>query len=411
MAWLRRQISCRPPIAVSILLLTAALTWLALIALALGPLPLFDLKAALQGGLDWERGLDPYLTALNDPGSLVTTGSGFVYPPYTLPLFAIMASVGDLAVKAWQIAGLVSLGWLVWDLSAPRSAARVAVLATLAAFFYPAITNLIIGQPGLMTIGAAWLAIRLLTRGSDRAAGAALALASFAKLFPLIGLCLFAFARRWFGIMAAIALMAAAALLTLPMTLSLWPQYVTGVLLQKAAIANAFPTSQSLVAVATRLLTNNPFEASFLNAPGLAHLTGTLLSLLAFSIVAFFAWRTADTDFGLAGAMLLAVLPLALPHSWQHYHVLALPLLLLVANQALLRGDWSLGAIAILGLGLMSIVPALMDHNVWSIASWPPLLQALCMNSTVLGTTLVLATSIVRMNRGERPQTQSAVAA
>ncbi len=392
------RIRSRPPITVSVLVLTASLSWLALVAMTLGPLPLFDLNAAMHGGLDWVRGVDPYIKALNDPGTLVTSGSGFVYPPSTLPVFALMAYVGDVAVKAWQVAGLVALGWLVCDASIPRSARRLAALAIVAAFFYPAVTNLVIGQPGLITMGAAWLSICLLDRRSDRIAGAALAVASFAKLFPLLELLLFAFRRRIRGVIAAIAVMSVFVLLPMPFTESLWPEYITGVLLQKGAVANAFPTSQSIVALCSRLMTNNPFEASLVNAAGVAHIVGGLVSVLVFGAVAFYARRYAQSNFRLAAAMMLAVLPLTLPHSWQHYHVLALPLLLLLINDAMLRRDWPLGIVALVAFILMSIVPALMDRNLWSVSLWPVPLQAIYVNSTVLGTCLLLAAAIFRLS-------------
>jgi hypothetical protein len=401
----------RPPLLTSALVMTAGICWIALILLVLQPLPLFDLTTPLERAAEWTRGADPYHAALLDPTSLAASGSGFIYPPYALPFFAAMELARPVSIVAWQLVQLAALAWLVWDLAQPRSARRVAALAILAVFFYPAITNLVLGQAGLMTVAAAWFSLRLLQRSRNLAGGLVIGAAGLLKFFPLLMVALLALSRRWWAVVGSAVTLVAAIMLTLPLTGGLWPEYLSRVLVSRATSQTAFPTSQSLGAAITRLLVANPYEQSFADAPVLAHLVGLAAAMCLFALTILVCWRVRTSNPALGWATLLAMLPLIIPYSWQHYDVLTIPLLWLVGSAAVARRDPWLGAASILAFLGLSVLAETVDHAALPVNGWPPVLQALYINGSVIGA-LALLLGAFRLARpiasAERLQSKAA---
>ena len=381
----------RPPLGASALVLTATICWVALIHFALQPLPLDDLQAPLRAATDWMRGMDPYGIAIADPTTGTLSGSGFVYPPYTLPLFAAMSMMGfSLAAIVWQLIQLSALACLVWDLSAPRTVRRIASLSIMAVVFYPVISNLVLGQAGLLTIAALWLANSMLQRGRERLSGLLVAASSWLKLFPFAMVVIFVMRRRWRAVaMSAITVVLPVAV-TMPWVATRWPEYITRVLFSKITSGTTFPDDQSIFGAINRTLTANPYQRQVADLPVLASTLGAVAAAGVITVVLIWAWRLRRSDVSLAYAIVLTALPLTLPYSWQHYYVLALPLMWLVTSRAIeQRRFWILLSAAI-AFACLSLAAATIDHYYWNVQSWPAPLEAIVLNSSVLGATLLL---------------------
>jgi len=152
----------RPELLTSALVEVAIICAVGLVLFALEPRPLWDLKVAVEGASAWLHGQDPYAAAVLHASGGAEPGSGFVYPPYTLPLFAVLLALGPLAHVLWQLAQLGGLAWLIWSLALPRGPRRLAILTIGVVTFYPTITNLVLGQSGLLMVAALWAAVWLL---------------------------------------------------------------------------------------------------------------------------------------------------------------------------------------------------------------------------------------------------------
>jgi hypothetical protein len=321
----------------SALVMVAAICWLGLVAFALQPLPLLDLNAHLQGAAGWIRGANPYLAAIQDPSAGSNSGSGFVYPPYTLPLFAALDFLGRAAAHAgWQIAQLAALGWLTWQLAEPRSPRRLAALSIMVAGFYPVITNLVLGQAGVLMIALLWAGIRTQDRGKAPQAAALIAAGSLLKLFPMVLIIRLARRGQWLAGGLALAIPMAIALVTGPSVAMLWPQYLRSVLFAKISSPTTFLDAQSILAAVIR---------SAPHVPSIAHPLGIVLAMGVLGSILALAWRFDRSAPLPTGALILAALPLTMPYAWQHYYVLALPLLWIVSSSGWNSRDvWLLGA-------------------------------------------------------------------
>ena len=401
-----------PPLGTSALVLTAGICWVALVHFALQPLPLDDLQAPVRAAADWMHGADPYRAALADPTNGVLSGSGFVYPPYTLPLFAVMSVIGfSAAATVWQLVQVAALAWLVWDLSTPRTARRVASLSIMAILFYPVITNLVLGQGGLVTMATLWLANTMLRRGRQRVAGSLVAAGSALKLFPLAVVFIFVVGRRWLAVAGSATSLLLAAAVTLPWVANLWPEYIQRVLYSKVMSSTTFPDDQSIFGAVNRTLTANPYQHRLGDLPVLAHTLGAVAALGVLAVVFTMAWRLRRSDDSLAYALVLAVLPLTLPYSWQHYYVLALPLMWLVASRAIEQRRLWLMLGATLAFVSLSIAAATIDHPYWNVQDWPSGLEAIYLNGSVIGAIVLILSGMRLATTTSRPQTRGLVMA
>ena len=401
-----------PPLGTSALVLTAGICWVAFLQFALLPLPLDDLHAPVRAAADWMQGADPYRVALADPTNGTLSGSGFVYPPYTLPLFAMMSVIGfSVAAAAWQLIQVAALGWLVWDLSTPRTARRVASLSIMAVLFYPVITNLVLGQGGLVMLATLWLANTMLRRGRQRFAGILIAAGSALKLFPIALVFMFVVRRRWLAVAASAISLLLAAAVTLPWVANLWPEYINRVLYSKVTSSTTFPDDQSIFGAVNRTLTANPYQHRLADLPVLAHTLGPAAALGALAVVFTMAWRLRRSDDSLARALVLAVLPMTLPYSWQHYYVLALPLIWLVASRAIEQRRLWVMLGATLAFVSLSLVAATIDHPYWHVQDWPAGLEAIYLNGSVIGAIVLILSGIRLATAKSRVQARGVVLA
>jgi hypothetical protein len=361
--------------------LVAAICAIGLVRLAVGPLPLWDLRVHLEGALAWLHGRDPYSTAIQHPSAGADPGSGFVYPPYTIPLFAALLALGPFTLVFWQLAQLGALAWLIWSLALPRSPRRLAVLTIVVVGFYPTIANLVLGQVGLLMVAALWTAAWLLEQRRVTMAAMLVVLGALLKVFPLLLIIGLVWRRHWLACVAAITTAFAVVVATMPWVGSLWPEYLASVLFAKALSPTSYGDAQSIVSAAVRSFPQQPQAAHFV---GLLLAVGTLVGVLVISALAD------RRNSGIAWAMVLAALPLTMPYAWQHYYVLALPLLWIVASSGYAARDPWLIASAIFGYGCLSLLAFTVDYWFQPIASALGPAQWLYANCSVLGDAVLL---------------------
>ena len=362
-------------------MVAAAICAVGLVRFMFQPLPLWDLRVHLEGAFAWLHGRDPYLTAIQHPSAGADPGSGYVYPPYTIPLFIVFLALGPFTLVVWQLAQLGALAWLIWSLALPRSPRRLALLTIVVVGFYPTITNIVLGQAGLLMVAALWTAVELQRRRAT-AAALLIVLGSLLKVFPLLLIIGIVWRRRWLAAAAALAAMLLVVAGTMPWVSSLWTEYLTSVFFAKASSPTSYGDAQSIVSAAAR---------SFPEQPAAAHLGGLLLAGGTLAGVLMIGALADRHNPRLGWAMLLAALPLTMPYAWQHYYVLALPLLWIVASSGYAARDPWLIASAIFAYGCLSLLAFTVDYWFLAVASALGSAQWLYANSSVLGDTALLA--------------------
>jgi hypothetical protein len=371
----------RPGLRTSALVVVAIICGIGLVRFMFQPLPLWDLRAHLDGALAWLHGRDPYLIAIQHPSAGSDPGSGYVYPPYTLPLFAGLLALGPLTIVVWQLVQLGAIAWLIWSVARPRSPRRLAMLTILVVGFYPTITNVVLGQAGLLMVAALWTAIWVLERRRANMAAMLVVLGAFLKVFPFLLIVGLLWRRRWLACAAALGTVLVIVVGTMPWVGSLWPEYLASVFFAKASSPTSYGDAQSIVSAAVRIFPQQPVAA---------HLGGLLLAgatLVGVLVIAALADRRNPR---LGWAMLLAALPLTMPYAWQHYYVLALPLLWVIASSGYaLRDPW-LTASAAFAFGCLSLLAFTVDYWFVPIASVLGDAGWLYANSSVIGDAVLL---------------------
>jgi alpha-1,2-mannosyltransferase len=241
----------------------------------------------------------------------------------------------------------------------------------------------------VMTAGL-WASIRTLQRGRTRYAGLLLGLASTLKLFPLVLVLLLVAGRRRLASVVAIATVAAATAATAAWVWALWPEYLGSVLFAKASSPTTNPGSQSISAAVLRTFTQNPSQRSLADIPTAAHILGIVIAVSVLAAVLVLASRLSRQNAPLGWAITMAVLPLTMPHAWQHYYILALPLLWMVAAAGWERRDAWLLASAGTAYLCLSLVALTIDHWLGVIAQAAPAFAGLYINGSVIGATALL---------------------
>lgn len=329
---------------------------------------------------------------LAEPLNLYPDPFHFMYPPasvgFFLPLLAFPLPVASvvLAVLAYVAAVAAVLLFLrlveaVRGEEIPpawKASLLLVALASGATF-----QNLKFGQVNtfvlLAGIGFLWLA----ERRHWRAAGAALALGFWLKLYPIILLPLGAPAlRRWAGGEARRAAVGIAAgllavgvglpLVLLPVVdLALYSQYFLDILPVVSQLAVPNVLNESIVGVGLRAVSD--LEA-FVQVGGSVGPPGWLVAVqrgLAVALfgVAFGGYALGRLDRAAAGALVLAVLPMVTMLGWEYTYALALPLVLLVLWEAQRRPAWTRALVAAAVLPLF--LPKLPESVLPLTLAWP----------------------------------------
>jgi hypothetical protein len=207
-------------------------------------------------------------------------------------------------------------------------------------------------------------------------------LGALLKVFPFLLIVGLLWRRRRLACAAALATLVVIVVGTMPWVGSLWPEYLGSVFFAKAASPTSYGDAQSIVSAAVRI---------FPQQPAAAHLGGLLLAggtLIAVLVIAALADRR---DARLGWALVLAALPLTMPYAWQHYYVLALPLLWIIASSGYAARDPWLTASAAFAFGCLSLLAFTVDYwfvpiaGVLGDAAW------LYANSSVIGDAVLLA--------------------
>ncbi len=181
------------------------------------------------------------------------------------------------------------------------------------------------------------------------------------------------------------------------------------ILLHKVMLITTSPANQSLAAAIHRTLTVNPYQYQLVVAPGFARTLSPLLALALLLLAVGVAWTLRSRDASLGYAMMLATLPLALTNAWQHYYILALPLLWMVAAEGVRRRDAWLLVGAVLAEAAVSIAAATVDHWYFLIAHAAPSVHGIYANASVLGGVVLLLAGLrlAVLTRREAPLSAS----
>jgi hypothetical protein len=257
--------------ATSLVVIAAVTTWLTFDFWHLPHLPLRDFHLYLEAGTTALAGGSPYLTA---PITSITNAIGlpFVYPPFTIPLFELLASVprliSDVLWVGGSIAAVVAAFWLL--------GVRGRWLVVLVA--WPAVAQgIAVGNVASFTFFMYALGFRV---------GAALVLSGMFKVQSMIPAIWLVAERRWRQLIAGIVIIAVIAAISLPVVgLQTWLAWPDGLRHFQESLAR-FPVLES---------------------KSLAHLLGPVLALviavgaIGFALMA--RGRNALARYGLASVM------------------------------------------------------------------------------------------------------------
>jgi hypothetical protein len=184
----------------------------------------------------------------------------------------------------------------------------------------------------------------------------------------------------------------------MPWVGSLWPEYLASVFFAKASSPTSYGDAQSIVSAAVRIFPQQPVAA---------HLGGLLLAGGTLAAVLVMAALADRRNAGLGWAMVLAALPLTMPYAWQHYYVLALPLLWIIASSGYATRDPWLTASAAFAFGCLSMLAFTIDYWFVPIAGALGGAQWLYANSSVIGDAVLLLAG-ARLALGGRSARQPA---
>ena len=210
----------------SLVALAAVASWLAYDIPHLPSNPLRDIHLYLGAGETALGGASPYLTA-----PLVSTADleklPFVYPPFTIPLFELLASIPrPIADAVWvggSIAAVVAAFWLL--------GIRGRWLLVLLAWPAPAV-GIAVGNVASYTFFLYVLGFRV---------GAALVLSSIFKIQSVIPVLWLVLERRWRELAAGVAIIAVLAIVSVPIVgLETWTAWPNGLFYFQETLAK-FP--------------------------------------------------------------------------------------------------------------------------------------------------------------------------
>lgn len=215
----------------SIVAVAAVASWLTYDIPRLQLQPLRDIHLYLGAGATALNGASPYLTApvttVANPDKLP-----FVYPPFTIPLFELLASIPQpIADAIWiggSIAAVVAAFWLL--------GVRGRWLVVLLAWPAPA-QGLAVGNVASYTFLLYVLGFRF---------GAAIILSGAFKIQSTIPVLWLIRERRWRGIAIGIGIIALVAIISVPIVgLQTWFDWPNGLRFFQESL-NAFPGIQSM---------------------------------------------------------------------------------------------------------------------------------------------------------------------
>lgn len=232
--------------AASLVVIAAMATWLTFDFWHLPDLPLRDFHLYLDAGRTALAGGSPYLTA---PITSITNRVGlpFVYPPFTIPLFELLASVPQLIADVLWVGGSIAAVVAAFWLLGVRGRWLVVLVA------WPAVAQgIAVGNVASFTFFMYALGFRV---------GAALVLSGMFKVQSMIPSLWLVAERRWRQLIAGIVVIVVIAAISLPVVgWQMWLAWPDGLRQFQASLAR-FPALESKSIV--RLL--GPYLALFIS--------------------------------------------------------------------------------------------------------------------------------------------------
>lgn len=286
-------------------------------------LPVRDLSIYLEAGRKVLQGADPY-----QPASI---GSGFIYTPVALLLFAPLSRLPDTAVwGTWTVLNVlayVGALLLTWRALQPRGVSRwlQAVWVLWAVSFAPCIEMLYAGQVnGLILLGIALFFYATVTNRWVAAGIMGIAGAAAIKMSPIVLLGLPAvwksLRRVIWGLVAVLILAALAALVFGP---EVWRQFLNVV--PMLSRSHPIPVNQTLAVSVCAILRHGP-------CPALEDWTTfSSISILVLTFAAAFSGAPMLRERVISSALVVTGVVLASPLIWYHHMVfLTIPILALI---------------------------------------------------------------------------------
>lgn len=275
-----------------------------------------------------ERIYDPAMAIIQE---------GFLYPPPCAALFRPLTWFSiRTAFTIFAVLSYLAAAWAAWVVlrlrqqHEPVDPWRAAACVALAVACGPTYMNASGGQVNAMVLALCVGAVALLERERPAAAGALLALGIWTKLYPIVLLLPVAvYSRHRRALLGAVVVGLLIPLALLPVVpAELYREYVQDILpcLSRATAHHA--TNQSLIAVLYRL-THGASSATVWSSvpiPPAFRLTAASLGFTA--IVAATVWGRRERELP-AYALVLAIIPMAIPLGWGYTYVTILPALVL----------------------------------------------------------------------------------
>jgi hypothetical protein len=218
----------------SLVALAGATSWLTYDMARLPYRPLRDLELYLEAGSTALHGTLPYLRAPLPPGP-AAPDLPFVYPPPTIPIFELLASIPrPVAETIWVVGSVAAVVAALWLLGV-RGRWLLVLLA-----WPPLAVGLAVGNVASFTFLLFVAGFRF---------GALLILGGMFKPQSTIPALWLVRERRWRSIAVGIGILASVALVALPFTgLEAWPAWLNALWSFQASVA-AFPSIEGLALV------------------------------------------------------------------------------------------------------------------------------------------------------------------
>lgn len=303
----------------------------------------------------------------------------YLYPPPSLLLFWPFTLTdyesAKLAMLRINHVTVLLLAWLLLarlarlDVRTTVGAALFLFFVTYFLGFLPIATNLNHGQVNLIAlllVCLSWLALR--ERRRPALVGLPLGVAMLLKTYPVLFLALLVFKRQFRALGWALgAVLAATAVAYGTLPGAAWSDWFTHVLptggygaLPYGLFSPATPHNQSINGFALRLFSSNEFTPTVHPAPEVARLFAYALSGLVAGttlLLNFLARHRRDL-LDLEFSLLLLMMFLVGPLSWDHHVVFALPAVVIVMLHL-----WWLGRVTLLGAIALPSAFLLAWHN------------------------------------------------
>jgi alpha-1,2-mannosyltransferase len=350
-----------------------------------------------------QRALGNPATLYNDVDGVAGTAEslqGFLYPPPSIAMllpFGLGSPETGFALLSWGalLAAIVAL-WL-WlgalrdaGIAAPDRAARI-MLMLLALASGPVFTCRA-GQVDTLILLIIVTGTVLAFRNRAVAGAALLAFGAWVKIYPALLMLPIVVdrKRRWpaiLGFGAGVVIVPAFAALVFPP--SVWWTYFTEMMPVMAGRTIVNIDNQSLIADIVRLTLPHKQALTTYDTVAVSSLLRNGVALAGLVIIAaaqWRVWRTGAPQLVVAGVA-MAVISLIAPLGWSHSYAYALPLLVMVAAQAMERRAF--GWLAGIGLAYLAIL--FPGHSQFGVAEASPVLWHLIYSRYALATCLLLA--------------------